>query len=239
MRYPKASPHFQWMNQRRRNPMTWKLPQWMVGVVAGFMIAGPVRAEGPADSIGRLVKGFDLKDTSGQSISLDKFQDKKAVVLVFVGTQCPLNNAYLPCLAELSKEHAPKGVQFLAINSNYQDSPAKVAEHAKKYEVPFPVLRDENNKLADLLEARRTPEAFILDDKHVIRYRGRIDDQYGINIQRPAPTRRDLAEALNEILAGKNVTVAITPVAGCIIGRAPKANNDGAITFSKHVAPIL
>src|SRR5207237_3933479 len=140
----------------------------------------------------------------------------------FLGTQCPLNNQYLSRLAELHKEFAGKGVQFLAINSNVQDTPQRIAEHAQKYQIPFPVLRDEANKVADLFDARRTPEAFVLDAKHVIRYRGRIDDQYGIDYQRPTPTRRDLAEALTDVLAGQPVRISTAPVAGCIIGRAPK-----------------
>src|SRR5262249_19815305 len=155
------------------------------------------------------------------------------------GTECPLNNLYISRLNELSKEFAEKGVQFLGINSNTQDTPERIAGHAKKREIGFPVLRDADGKVADLFGARRTPEAFVLDAKRIVRYHGRIDDQYGIDIQRPRPTRRDLAEAIGELLAGKAVTVASTPVAGCIIGRAAKSRPDGEITFTKHIVPIL
>ncbi len=194
---------------------------------------------GEGGSVGKTIAAFTLKDTVGQSVSLSGAKDAKAVVVVFLGTQCPLSNQFLPRLAELHKEFAPKGVQFLGINANHQDSPSRIAEHAQKRELPFPVLRDEGNKLADQFGARRTPEAFVLDGQRVIRYQGRVDDQFGINVQRPAPTRRDLAEALQEVLAGNKVSVAATPVAGCIIGRAPRPKEDGKTTFAKHVAPIL
>jgi peroxiredoxin len=193
----------------------------------------------PPTNLGKPVADFTLKDAEGRSVSLSDFKDKKAVVLVFLGTQCPINNQFLPTLAALHKEYAPRGVQFLAVNANRQDTPERIAEHARKYQIPFPVLRDENNVIADRLGARRTPEAFVLDAQRKVRYQGRIDDQFGINIQRAAPTRRDLAIALDEILAGKPVSVASTPVAGCLIGRVTRAKDDGQITYAKHVSRIL
>jgi peroxiredoxin len=199
----------------------------------------PARADGPGESVGKAIADFTLRDTAGQEMALSAFKDKKTIVVVFLGTQCPINNYFMPRLNELHKEFADKGVQFLAINPNIQDTPQRIAEHAKKHKIAFPLLRDESNKTADNFGARRTPEAFVLDDKRVIRYQGRIDDQYGIDIQRPAPTRRDLAEAVNEVLAGKKVSVAATPVAGCLIGRVKKNRPEGDITYTKHIASIL
>ena len=66
----------------------------------------------------------------------------KVVVVVFVGTECPINNAYMPRLTELSREFAKQGVALLAINANSQDTPERVAKHARQYELPFPVLKD-------------------------------------------------------------------------------------------------
>ena len=86
---------------------------------------------------------------------------------------------------------------------------------------------------------QRVPEAVLLDAGRIIRYQGRIDDQYAIGVQRNQPTRRDLAEALNEVLAGKPVTVARTPVSGCFINRVTPAKADGVVTYAKHVSRIL
>lgn len=196
-----------------------------------------LKADGPGSS--ESIPSFTLHDTAGKPVSLDDFQNAKALVVVFLGTQCPINNQYLLRLTDLHKEYSGKGVPFLAINANVQDSPQEIAEHAKKHRIPFPVLRDTRNRVADLFGARRTPEAVVLDAKRTIRYQGRIDDQYGIDYQRPKPTRRDLAEALDEVLAGKAVSVTATPVAGCLIGRASKTREEGDITFTKHIVPIL
>ena len=191
------------------------------------------------DPAGKTLADFTLKDTEGREVSLGSFKDKKAIVVVFVGTQCPINNLYQPRLAELYKEFAPQGVAFLAINSNWQDSAKAIADHAKKYEIPLPVLRDEDNRVADLFNAGRTPEAFVLDGKRIIRYQGRIDDRYGLDYQRPQAKRHDLAEALKEVLAGKKVTVAKTPVAGCVIARKTTPKKEGPVTYAKDISRIL
>jgi peroxiredoxin len=211
-----------------------------LGVVALSLAVLPfLRPDGPGDRVGKTVSDFRLKDLDGKRVALSSFKEKKAVVVVFLGTQCPVNNLFLPRLAELHREFAPIGVQFLGVNSNHQDSPKQIAEHARRHAIPFPLLRDEGNEAADGFGARRTPEAFILDPQRKIVYQGRIDDRFGIGYQRPRPTRHDLAEALNEFLAGKPVSQTATPVAGCLIGRAPKARPDATVTFNKHVARIL
>jgi mono/diheme cytochrome c family protein len=130
-------------------------------------------------------------------------------------------------------------VQFLAINSNLQDSFVLVSAHAQERDVPFPVLKDFDQKVADAFGARRTPEAFLLDADRTIRYHGRIDDQYGIGYQREKPTRQHLKEALDEFLAGKPITTTGTEIPGCLIARAKKPRVQGEVTFTKHVSRIL
>src|SRR5262249_10920309 len=77
------------------------------------------------------------------------------------------------------------------------------------------------------------------DGSGKILYQGRIDDQIGIGFRRPAPTRRDLAEALDEVLAGKTVSQPAIQAPGCAIARTIKPKDGGSITYSKDVAPIL
>jgi peroxiredoxin len=187
----------------------------------------------PALKIGQQIGDFTLKDTEGKEWSLRGLKEPRAIVVLFLGAECPINNAYMPRLGELHKEFAAKGVQFLAINSNTQDTPDRVAAHARKHAIPFPVLKDPNAVVADLFGARRTPEAFVLDAQRKLRYQGRIDDQYGIGYSRPAPTRRDLALALEQVLAGKPVARATTEVPGCLIARPVKAKGEPSVTFAR------
>jgi peroxiredoxin len=214
-----------------------------LGLFAGLLAALPLtaaQADAPSPvKIGQKIAGFTLKDTAGDSWSLDSVKDKKAVVVVFLGTECPINNAFIPRLLELNKTYEPRGLVFVGVNSNKQDSAKRVADHAKENAIFFPVLKDEGNVVADQLGALRTPEVCLLDASRTLCYRGRIDDQFGINIRRPAPTRRDLAEAIEEVLAGKPVSQPETEVAGCYIARVKKTPGEGSITFSKDVSRIL
>jgi peroxiredoxin len=187
------------------------------------------------------VRGFRLQDPrDGKMIDFADFKAKKAVVVLFLGTECPVNNAFVPVLGGLHREFHERGVAFVGINSNRQDTPARIAEHARKNALPFPVLADPESKTADAFGARRTPEAFVVSPAGKVLYHGRIDDQFGIEYRRPGkPTRRDLAEALEEVLAGKPVSVPETEVFGCLIGRPPKPRSEGAITYTKHIAPLI
>ncbi|MBI3466375.1 MAG: redoxin, partial [Planctomycetes bacterium] len=107
------------------------------------------------------------------------------------------------------------------------------------HSIEFPVLKDLNHTLADALGATRTPEVFVLDSERTIRYAGRIDDQYGIGYQRKEPKRQDLRLALEELLAGKQVSHDLTDVVGCHIGRTHQAVTDNSVTYSKQIARIL
>ncbi len=193
---------------------------------------------------GKKIRGFKLADPRTQKdVSLGDFADKKALAIIFVGTECPINNNYMPRLAELHREYGARGVQVLGINSNLQDTAERIVAHARKYEIPFPVLKDEGHTVADLFGAQRTPQVFVLDAARTIRYQGRIDDQFGIFYKRGQPTRHDLREALDEVLAGKPVSTPSTDVAGCIIARtrraAVAAAPQASITYARHVAAII
>jgi peroxiredoxin len=175
--------------------------------------------QGRAPAVGTKVADFAVVDSDGKKHSLDEYRGKKAVVIVLVGTECPIANLYFGTLAELHREYSNKGVQFLAINSNDQDSLPAVAKHAREHKVPFPTMKDVKHEAADALGAKRTPEAFLLDSGRVIRYRGRIDDQYGYTYRRPTPSKTELKDAIDAVLAGLPVVVSESEVRGCIIGR--------------------
>src|SRR4051812_34062065 len=165
------------------------------------------------------VADFSLADYRGKPVALADFRDRQLLVVAFVGTECPLAKLYGPRLADLAKEYEPKGVAFLGIDPNAQDGVTQIAGYARQSGIAFPVLKDLNNLAPDRFAARRTPEVFVLDAKRVIRYRGRVDDQYAVGVQRDKPQSRDLARALDELLAGQTVSRPATEVTGCLIGR--------------------
>ncbi len=200
-------------------------------------------AETPKTPIGKKVDNFTLRDFHGQPYSLDEIGKDKIVVLAFLGTECPLAKLYAPRLAEMAKQYADKGVVFLGIDSNRQDAVTEIASFARVHEIGFPILKDLNQTVADKAGATRTPEVVVLDAQHAIRYRGRIDDQYGFksnsNYVKPAATERDLATAIDAVLAGKQVATAETTPPGCLIGRDLKPVADSEVTYSKQIARIM
>ncbi|MBX7074598.1 MAG: redoxin domain-containing protein [Pirellulales bacterium] len=195
------------------------------------------------NSLGRKIDGFQLDDYRGKEHSLAEYRDKQAVVLAFVGTECPLAKLYGPRLAELAKEFESRGAAFLAIDSNRQDSITEIAAYARTHGIEFPVLKDMNNKVADLVGATRTPEVFVLDKSGTVRYQGRIDDQYGLtigsNYAKPKLEHRDLAMALDELLSGKEVAAPYREATGCLIGRMREPDAKSAVTYSNQIARIL
>jgi peroxiredoxin len=185
------------------------------------------------------INDFTLEDYMGAKYSLADWSEKKAIVVVFLGTECPLAKLYGSRLAEMSARYADEGVQFVGINSNQQDSLEEIGHYARSQKIEFPLLKDPGNQVADRFGALRTPEAFVLDGDHVVRYRGRIDDQFGVGFARGKSTSNDLANAIEEVIAGKPVSQAATKAVGCIIGRVHRPEPSGEVTYTKHIAPIL
>ena len=210
--------------------------------VVAVLVGSPMAVAEPAKPVGigeKVPTSDQLRDLRGGRRPLDGFTKNQAVVLVFLGAECPVSNLYLPGLIELEKQYRPKGVQFLAVYPNEPDDAGKVAGHAYDRDVPFLVLKDYGQKLADAVGVTRVPTVAVLDGELTLRYRGRVDDQYGVAARRPKPTRDDLAEALDEVLAGKPVTAPETEADGCLLARAEKRVARPNVTFAKDVAPIL
>lgn len=207
--------------------------------LAAAVLANIAAAGESVSTIGKRIEDFQLRDYRGKEVRLGEFRSAKAIVVAFVGAECPLVKLYAPRLEELSKEYGPKGVAFLGINSNVQDNNTEIAAFARSHGVTFPILKDPGNAIADRFGAVRTPEAFVLDAEGIVRYHGRIDDQYGVGYQKPSAQRRDLAAALDAVLAGQPVASPRTDAVGCFIGRVQRADPSGEITYSNQIARIL
>jgi len=174
----------------------------------------------PDRMVGQRLSNFTLTDAaSGRPYSLYGFAGKKGAVLIFMGTECPVGNVYAPRLVELNREYRAKGFVFVGINSNAGDTEAEMAEHAKHYELDFPVLKDRDNVVADAALAERTPEVLVLDGMARIRYRGAIDDQYSYGARKPEPKNQYLRDALDAILENRKIETKGTEVVGCRIER--------------------
>jgi peroxiredoxin len=161
------------------------------------------------------VDNFSLKDYNGKSHSLNDYKNSKAIVLIFISTQCPVSNGYNERMAALQKKYSSKNITFLGINANKEEKAGDIKAHAEKNKFEFPVLKDENNKIADKLGASVTPEVYVLSPGLEVLYHGRIDDSRDAS----NVSSNDLASALDEILSGKKVSNTRTKAFGCSIKR--------------------
>ncbi len=171
--------------------------------------------------------------------SLDEFGEKSAFVLVFVTNGCPIADRYLPRLAAMEREYRPRGAQFVAVNVGAADSVVEMAAAGVDHGLEFPVVKDLDGGLARAVGASVTPQVAVLDGGRRLRYRGRIDAQYRLGGTRPTPGREDLREALEDVLAGRDVRVPETETDGCGITFPSATPPEIPPTFAERVMPLL
>ena len=127
----------------------------MFSVLVALLLVAPAP---DAVKIGDTVGKLKITDTRSLPRTLDDFGKKKAVVLAFVNTSCPLAQRYLPTLQALETEYRDKGVQFVAVNSATEDTLIATATQAVKFGVEIPFVKDFDQSCAKALGVKRTPE---------------------------------------------------------------------------------
>ncbi len=208
------------------------------------LLLGPALAKDQvAPAIGKKIDGFAMQDFRGKSHSLAELKDAKTVVVAFLGVECPLSKLYALRLVELAAKYEAEGVTFVAVDPNRQDAVTEMDHFAKTHKLSFPFLKDLNNELADAMGAVRVPQVFVLDAERTIRYAGRVDDQYGFDTgsgyAKFRVKQEDLSNAIDAVLAGKDVANPITEAKGCLIGRVLEANENSEVTYSNQIARIF
>ena len=167
-------------------------------------------------------RSIGLRDARGAEHRLAaQDQEFKATVVIFLMTDCPVANAMIPDLSDLASRYEPLGIRFYGIFSG--EKQADILRHSEDYRIPFPCLLDDSSVLADKCGATRVPEAAIFDRDGISIYRGRIDDR-AVRVGRikPEPTERNLANALEALLAGKKLPPPQPATAGCFISKRKK-----------------
>lgn len=172
--------------------------------------------------LGSLAPNFRLLGVDGRHWSPSDFSKHKALVVIFMCNHCPYVIAVQDRINDLAQEYGPRGVAVVGINSNdTQKYPADSFEamktRAKEKGFVFPYLLDETQQVARDFGAVCTPDPFVFEQEggqFVLRYHGRIDDSW----KEPGKvTTRDLAQALEAILAGKRPDGHQHPAMGCSI----------------------
>jgi peroxiredoxin len=166
-----------------------------------------------------------LPDTTGKQHVLGDYKGQ-LVVIDFWSINCPWSKKKEQQFIDLHEAFKNKGVAFLAIDANKtevdwdaEEPFAEIEAYVEKAEVTMPILIDRNNKVADVFGAITTPHVYIIDKEGVVRYTGGVDDN-------PKGEKEDkvnyVAQALDELLAGKEVSVSATKPEGCSIKRVDR-----------------
>jgi peroxiredoxin len=180
----------------------------------------------PVLPIGASFPDFSLPGVDGKTHTLSEYSSAKIIAVVFESNHCPASIAYETRIKQIYTDYKSKGVQLIAINPNnpasvqlselgYTDTTDDMDDmliRAKLRHIEWPYLYDgDTQTTASKFGAIATPHIFIFDQDRKLRYEGRIDDSLAIkNVKSP-----DARNAIEALLAGQPVPVAITPVFGC------------------------
>lgn len=200
-----------------------------VTLLALLSSSGFIAGDHKTLAIGSPAPDFKLLGVDGKTYTLASFKDAKILVVVFMCNHCPTSQAYEHRIIKLTSDYAPKGVRVVAINPNNPgslrldelgysdlgDSYAEMNIRAKQIHFNFPYLYDGATEIASKKYGPvTTPHVFIFDQDRKLRYEGRVDD-----MENPAktPTSNDARNAIDALLANKEVPVTDTKVFGCSI----------------------
>lgn len=175
--------------------------------------------------IGSKAPGFTLLGVDGKTYSLESFNDKKGLIIIFSCNHCPYVQAYEERIKAIQRDYAAKGIQIAAINPNdpdqYEDdSFEQMKFRSKEKGFNFLYLRDEDQTVALAYGASHTPETFLFNEERVLIYSGKIDDNW--KDENKVQTKY-LRNALDEFLDKKEISIPETFSMGCSIKWKPQA----------------
>jgi thiol-disulfide isomerase/thioredoxin len=188
--------------------------RWVIFLFAMMLAITGAGIAAPATQPAPLV----LADITGVDRHPLDVSSAKAVLILFIATDCPISNGYAPEINHICKEYESKGVSFYLVHSDPELSAADAKKHAADYGFTCPVLIDRKHEIVKHVGATVTPEAVVLGADGKVQYNGRIDDLYvALGKRRYEATTHDLRDALDAILAGKPVANPHTQAVGCVI----------------------
>jgi len=181
----------------------------------GLIIVSMIALLGGRSAVSQTI---NLRDVDGVEHRQTEWGSKRAVVIFFTTTECPLSNGYIPEMNRLQKEYAARNVAFYAVEVDTTIADRDVRNHAKDFAIAYPVLIDKQQTLVRLTGATATPEVAVLSNKGALLYIGRIDNRVeDFDQHRNVITEHDLRNALDAVLAGRTVPPASTKIVGCAI----------------------
>ncbi len=202
-------------------------------IQTGHNLLRDVRVE-PVVAPGSQLGPIAVKDVSGESLYLADLLERGPAVFVFLSTTCPLAKRYTARLNRLHQTYSRRGVTLIAVFPNIDETKAGIKDYLQAVDFSFAAVRDVGGYLAERLGATMTPQAFVVDQDSVLRYRGAIDDnRYETRVK-----QHHLVDALDAVLAGAEVKTPSVDALGCSIYHSTPPG-EGEVTYTGKVARIL
>lgn len=199
------------------------IPLLAIGVLGHAASTVPAdEAASTAPGPQRITLGAAATDVSGKKHDLAAARDLDGElrVFIFLDTECPIANRYIPTLNRLAdtlRDRTGAPVAVFGVLSHPNITHEEAAAHSKEYRVTFPMLFDDHGILARTFQPTHTPDAFLLDDEGRVRFRGRIDNLYEeLGTTRGEATEHHLIDAAVAVAAGKDVAVPYVEPVGCL-----------------------
>jgi peroxiredoxin len=214
----------------------------IVMLQTAYLFNFPYPSAGPSDSLQRSI-GFSIMTSRvrliaaivlpvlllgacgrGDRAVVSKFlENRTGAVFVFLAPDCPLSQSYTSTLNELHAQFEARGIEVYGVFAGTRAS-AGADEFTMTYRLRFPVLRDQDFRMADFLRAQQTPEAFLLDATGSVVYSGAIDNRAPeLGQQRTVITATYLLDALNSLIEHRQPPNRRIPAIGCFIERSRPA----------------
>ena len=190
---------------------------------AAVLVALGIAIVSNAAESGKPAPEFTAKDISGNTVKLSDYKGK-IVVLESYNSDCPYdaNHYTTGAMQALQKEATSKGVVWLLVNSTSSRNPNHLSEEQAKKEIADRKIAatawidDNSGDLGHLYDMRTTPHMFVIDVKGALAYQGAIDNEATPDHD-PRKAKNYVRQALDELAAGKTVSVTETKSYGCAV----------------------
>jgi len=177
-------------------------------------------------------------DLDGRAFNLRQYAAGSPVVVALTSTTCPLCRKYGPTLAGLEQKFRDQGVKFVYVVSIATDALDDARRLREELGWTGPVLLDRNQELVQALQAETTTEAFLYDQELTLRYRGAVDDQYGLGYTKPMASTDYLSQAVQQLLQGEKIAIRQTTSPGCRI-QLPSPSSERPLEYYRDIARIV